>query len=47
MYLLNWIYRYFHEPGYRHWIVWVSGTVQTIFYLDLCARGSAPRAPAC
>ena len=20
LYLLNWIYRYFHEPGYRHWI---------------------------
>lgn len=34
LYLLNWIYRYFHEPGYRHWIVWISGTVQTIFYLD-------------
>ena len=34
LYLLNWIYRYFHEPGYRHWIVWISGTVQTIFYCD-------------
>jgi hypothetical protein len=20
LYLLNWIFRYFHEPGYRHWI---------------------------
>lgn len=53
LYLLNWIYRYFHEPGYRHWIgacdsaptassaahqsrhtVWISGTVQTVFYCD-------------
>ena len=54
LYLLNWIYRYVHEPGYRHWIgasarrcaprppraearrlaVWISGTVQTIFYCD-------------
>ena len=28
------IYRFFHEPGYRHWIVWISGMVQTIFYCD-------------
>jgi hypothetical protein len=20
LYLLNWIFRYFHEEGYRHWI---------------------------
>ena len=34
LYLLNWVYRWLHEPGYRHWIVWISGTVQTIFYVD-------------
>jgi len=34
MYLLNWIYRFFTEPGYRDWIVWCSGTVQTAIYLD-------------
>ena len=33
-YLLNWVYRYFTELGYRQWIVWVSGTVQTCVYLD-------------
>mmetsp|Transcript_899 Transcript_899/g.3270 ORF Transcript_899/g.3270 Transcript_899/m.3270 type:complete len:198 (-) Transcript_899:402-995(-) len=25
LYLVNWVYRYFTEPGYRQWIVWVSG----------------------
>ena len=34
LYLVNWIYRYFTELGYRQWIVWVSGTVQTCIYLD-------------
>jgi len=33
-YLLNWIYRFFTEPGYRQWIVWVAGTVQTGLYCD-------------
>merc|ERR1711920_65076 len=34
LYLLNWIYRYFTEIGYRQWIVWVSGIVQTLIYCD-------------
>jgi len=33
-YLVNWVYRFFTEPGYRDWIVWVSGTVQTAIYCD-------------
>ncbi|KAK9826479.1 hypothetical protein WJX81_003460 [Elliptochloris bilobata] len=34
LYILNWIYRFFTEPNYRQWIVWVSGLVQTALYLD-------------
>lgn len=34
LYMLNWIYRYFTEIGYRQWIVWCSGTVQTAIYCD-------------
>jgi len=34
LYLLNWIYRYWTEPGYRQWIVWTSGFVQTLLYCD-------------
>jgi len=34
LYLLNWIYRYFTEIGYRQWIVWTSGIVQTAIYFD-------------
>jgi len=34
LYLLNWVYRYFTEIGYRQWIVWVSGIVQTAIYCD-------------
>jgi ER lumen protein retaining receptor len=34
LYLLNWIYRFATEPGYRQWIVWVSGVVQTAVYCD-------------
>ena len=34
LYILNWIYRFMTEPGYRQWIVWVSGLVQTVLYLD-------------
>mmetsp|Transcript_10252 Transcript_10252/g.21974 ORF Transcript_10252/g.21974 Transcript_10252/m.21974 type:complete len:216 (-) Transcript_10252:605-1252(-) len=34
LYILNWIYRYMTEPHYRQYIVWVSGIVQTILYLD-------------
>lgn len=33
-YILNWIYKYFITPNYRQWIVWVSGVVQTLIYLD-------------
>lgn len=34
MYLVNWIYRFFTEVGYRDWIVWVAGVVQTAIYCD-------------
>jgi len=34
LYLLNWVYRFMTEPGYRQWIVWVSGLVQTAIYCD-------------
>jgi len=34
MYLVNWVFRVFTEPGYRDWIVWVSGIVQTSIYCD-------------
>lgn len=33
-YILNWIYRYFTEPRYRQWIVWISGVIQTALYAD-------------
>mmetsp|Transcript_13367 Transcript_13367/g.40421 ORF Transcript_13367/g.40421 Transcript_13367/m.40421 type:complete len:216 (-) Transcript_13367:2816-3463(-) len=34
MYILNWIYKFFTQTKYRAWIVWVSGVVQTVIYLD-------------
>lgn len=34
LYLLNWIYRLVLEENYRHWIVWISGFIQTILYID-------------
>lgn len=34
LYIMNWIYRYFTEPNYVHWITWISGLVQTILYAD-------------
>merc|ERR1712216_608509 len=34
LYLVNWVYRYMTEPGYKQWIVWVSGAVQTAIYCD-------------
>ncbi|XP_050205970.1 ER lumen protein-retaining receptor-like [Mercurialis annua] len=34
LYILNWIYRYFTEPHYVHWIAWISGLVQTLLYAD-------------
>ncbi|CAN1269539.1 ER lumen protein-retaining receptor B, partial [Linum perenne] len=34
LYILNWIYRYFTEPNYIHWITWISGIVQTLLYAD-------------
>ncbi|KAB2062169.1 hypothetical protein ES319_A10G135400v1 [Gossypium barbadense] len=34
LYVLNWIYRYFTEENYVHWITWVSGIVQTLLYAD-------------
>ncbi|KAK9811912.1 hypothetical protein WJX72_012306 [[Myrmecia] bisecta] len=34
LYLLNWIYRFFTEPNYRQWLVWIAGIVQTAVYVD-------------
>lgn len=35
LYILNWIYRSYFEPYYRHnWIVYIAGTVQTLLYVD-------------
>ncbi|MQM18681.1 hypothetical protein Taro_051677 [Colocasia esculenta] len=34
LYIVNWIYRYFTEPHYVHWITWISGLVQTLLYAD-------------
>jgi ER lumen protein retaining receptor len=35
LYIMNWIYRSFTEDGYRHhWIVYISGLVQTALYVD-------------
>jgi ER lumen protein retaining receptor len=34
LYLLNWIYRYFAEPDYVQWIVWIAGLIQTSLYID-------------
>ncbi len=32
LYIINWVYRYFTEPHYRQWLVWISGVVQTALY---------------
>ena len=29
------MFRWFTEPGYSQWIVWLSGAVQTGLYLDI------------
>ncbi|KAF3646991.1 ER lumen protein-retaining receptor [Capsicum annuum] len=34
LYILNWVYRYFTEPHFVHWITWISGLVQTLLYAD-------------
>ncbi|KAK9289161.1 hypothetical protein L1049_017635 [Liquidambar formosana] len=34
LYILNWMYRYFTEDHYVHWITWISGLVQTLLYAD-------------
>lgn len=34
LYIINWIYKAWVHPGYRHWIVWIAGVVQTAFYCD-------------
>jgi len=35
LYILNWVYRSYYEPFYRHnWLVYVSGAAQTALYLD-------------
>ncbi|XP_062227349.1 ER lumen protein-retaining receptor-like [Phragmites australis] len=38
LYILNWIYRYFTEPDYVHWITWISGFVQTLLYAGFFYR---------
>lgn len=34
LYIFNWIYRYFTEDGFIHWIVVVCGLLQTALYSD-------------
>ncbi len=35
LYILNWIYRSYHETYYKHnWVVYICGFVQTALYLD-------------
>jgi ER lumen protein retaining receptor len=34
LYILNWIYRYLTEMYYRQWLVWISGAIQTVLYVD-------------
>ncbi|KAE8703016.1 ER lumen protein-retaining receptor [Hibiscus syriacus] len=34
LYILNWVYRYFTEEHFVHWITWISGLVQTLLYAD-------------
>merc|ERR1712028_36638 len=33
-YIVNWVWRYLTTDGYSDWIVWVSGIVQTVLYMD-------------
>lgn len=35
LYILNWVYRAYYEPGYRHhYVVYFCGVLQTALYLD-------------
>ena len=34
LYLLNWVWRAATEPGYRQWLVWGCGALQTALYVD-------------
>ena len=35
LYIVNWVYRSYHEPYYKHnWIVYFCGAVQTALYID-------------
>lgn len=35
LYILNWVYRAYHEQHYHHdYMVYVAGTVQTLLYAD-------------
>lgn len=34
LYIFNWIYRFYTEPNYQHWLVWLAGVLQTGLYAD-------------
>jgi ER lumen protein retaining receptor len=35
LYIVNWIYRAYYEPGYRHhYVVYFCGVLQTLLYVD-------------
>jgi ER lumen protein retaining receptor len=35
LYIVNWVYRSYHEAYYKHnWVVYFCGAVQTCLYLD-------------
>ena len=35
LYILNWVYRAYHEVYYKHnWVVYICATIQTGLYID-------------
>ena len=35
LYIVNWVYRSYHEPRYVHnWVVYICGIIQTCLYVD-------------
>jgi len=47
LYIVNWVYRSYHETYYKHnWVVYICGIIQTCLYVDFfyyyvqrCVRG--------
>jgi len=48
MYILNWIYRSYTQPGYQHnWITSICGVVQTLIYVDFFHQYCKARCGGC